>query len=81
MRVRSFELNAQLIKDIFHAVMPIVLMYVLPQSWITLGIVYAYVILKGYVYTFLKDPNEMSVVAMFGILLNAIFIVGYIDAL
>ncbi len=81
MKVRSFELNAQLIKDIFHAVMPIILMYVLPQSWLTLGVVYAYVILKGYVYIFLKDADEMSAVAMFGILLNAIFIVGYIEAL
>jgi len=81
MRVRSFELNAQLIKDIFHAVMPIILMYILPQSWLTLGIIYAYVVLKAYVYAFLRDPNEMSVVAMFGILLNAIFIVGYIEAL
>ena len=81
MRVRSFELNAQLIKDIFHAVMPIILMCLLPQSWVTLGIVYAYMVLKVYVYAFLRDPNEMSVVAMMGLLINTIALVGYIDAL
>lgn len=80
MKVRSFEINAQLIKDIFHTIMPIALLIILPHGWTTLGIVYVYSMIKFFVYFFIKS-DDMSIIAITGLLINAIFLVGYIDAI
>ena len=77
----NLVITIQDIKDIFHAVMPIVLMIILPHGWITFGIVYAYIMIKSYVYTFIKNPNNMSVIAIIGLLINFIAAVGYINGL
>jgi len=78
---KNIAVNIQLIKDIIHAVLPILLLYVLPHGWGTFLVVYAYVILKMYVYTFIKNLNDMSVIAVIGVLIDAMAIVGYLNGL
>ena len=77
----TITITAQILKDIFHAVAPILLMFFLPQGWRTFFIVYVYILLKMYVYFFIKDFDKLSVVAVIGLLIDVILITGYLEAL
>jgi len=37
--------------------------------------------IKFYIYVFLRNPNDMSDIAMIGLILNVIAVVGYIEGL
>jgi len=76
---KNIAVNIQLIKDIIHAVLPILLLYVLPHGWGTLAIVYAYFLLKAYVYFFIK--NNVSDIAIASVLIDAFIIAGYVNGL
>ena len=77
--MKNKVISIQLIKDMLHALLPITLLCVLPHGWGTLAIVYAYFLLKAYVYFFIK--NNVSDIAIASVLIDAFIIAGYVNGL
>jgi len=80
MAIRTKSQTLQIIKDIFHAVMPIVILFALPKGIIALVLSTVYVLIKGYVYFELRDPDKESSVAILGTILNLMLLSFYIEA-
>ena len=79
--VKSKVKNLQLVKDIFHFIFPIALLFTLPQGWTTLMIVFSYFVVKSYVYIFIKKQDELTDIATIGLILQAFILTGYVEAL
>ena len=74
-------IQVQTLKDIFHFIFPILLLIILPKGWSSFFTVYGYFVLKLYVYLHLKDQQNLSPVAVMGVILNAIFLVAYAEGI
>ena len=78
--VLKLEITKQSLKDIFHAVFPVVFLFFIPHSWLLVALNILSIGLKTYVYTYLRN-EEPSRVAIIGMLFQAIITTGYIEAL
>ena len=74
-------LNLQLAKDVFHFIFPIALICIMPQGWTTAIIGFIHFVVKSYVYIYIKNPDDLSTIAGIGMLLQAIILTGYVEAL
>jgi len=72
--------RAQLIKDLFHALFPTVLLFFIWHSWLIAVINLLSVGLKTYVYNYVKE-EEPSDIAIIGVLMQIILTAGYINAI
>ncbi len=74
------EVSKQSLKDSFHAIFPMIFLFFIPHSWFLISLNMLSMLLKVYVYVYVKK-EEPSTVGIFGILFQAIIIAGYIEAL
>ena len=75
------KITAHFLKDMFHAIFPTIFLFFIPHSWLMVALNMVSILLKTYVYTYLRNVEEISQAAIFGILFQAILITGYIEVL
>ncbi len=68
------------LKPAIHSLNIILLMFILPHSWITVIVSFVYTSIMVYVYTFLKK-EEIPVTAVIGIIVVLLLLTGYIEGI